>query len=154
LVLVNVPAPEEIIAEAVSLVRPAGVVAFHEAVWPVHTYDPQLAAWDRLYEILQAYATSNGIDLFVGRRLPRLLREHGVVDVRTNVLVHVYPWGHGRRMLAWDFVENLTERLLAEDLVAANELADLKAALKLHLEDPDTFVISCLYVQAWGQKPS
>jgi len=33
LVLVNVPQPEEIVAEAVALVRPGGVVAFHEADW-------------------------------------------------------------------------------------------------------------------------
>jgi hypothetical protein len=31
-------------------------------------------------------------------------------------------------------------------------LSKLKAALKRHLEDPDTFVISCLYIQAWGRK--
>lgn len=150
LVLVNVPAPEEILAEAVALLRPGGVVASHEAVWPVHTVDPPLAAWDRLYDILRAYAKSNDMDFFVGRRLPRLLREHGVLDVKARTISHSYPIGHGRRMLGLQFVENLSDRMLAEDLISEGELAELRAELKQHLEDPDTFVISCLFVQAWG----
>jgi SAM-dependent methyltransferase len=52
LVLVNVPAPHEILAEAVALARPGGLIAWHEAAWPVHTLDPPLEAWDRLYAVL------------------------------------------------------------------------------------------------------
>jgi ubiquinone/menaquinone biosynthesis C-methylase UbiE len=152
LVLVNVPRPEELVAEAVAIAKPGGVVAYHEAAWPVHTYDPPLEEWDRLYEIVQAYAHLNGIDLFIGRRVARLLREHGLNDVRANAITHLYPIHHGRRMLALDFVENLGGRFVEQDLVGPDELTALKAALKRHLEDPDTFVISCLYMQAWGLK--
>ncbi|MBV8162022.1 MAG: methyltransferase domain-containing protein [Acidimicrobiia bacterium] len=153
LVLVNVPQPEELVAEAVAMAKPGGVVAYHEAVWPVHTYDPPLEAWDRLYDIVQSYADLNGIDLFIGRRVARLLREHGLADVKANAISHLYPIDHGRRMLALDFVENLSGRFLEQNLVGADELGELKAALKSHLEDPETFVISCLFVQAWGRKP-
>jgi ubiquinone/menaquinone biosynthesis C-methylase UbiE len=150
LVLVNVPAPQEILAEAAALARPGGLIAFHEAAWPVHTLDPPLPAWNRLYELLQAYANANDIDLYVGRRLPRLLREHGVPDVQARPVIHSYPLDHGRRMLGLQFVENLSERILSEELVTKDELDELTAQLKTHLEDPDTFVISCLFVQSWG----
>ena len=154
LVLVNVPQPEQLVAEAVSMAKAGGVVAYHEAVWPVHTYDPPLEAWDRLYDIVQAYAEVNGIDLFIGRRVARMLREHGIVDVQSNAITHLYPIDHGRRMLALDFVENLSDRFVEQKLATSDELVELKAALKRHLEDPDTFVISCLYIQAWGRKPA
>jgi SAM-dependent methyltransferase len=154
LVLVNVPNPEELVAEVVAIAKPGGVVAFHEAVWPVHTCDPPLSEWDRLYEIFRAYADLNGIDLFIGKRVSRLLREHGVEGVQGDAISHVYPLEHGRRLLAYDFAENLGPRLLEQDLVDVDELSRLKAALRRHLEDPDTFVISCLFVQAWGTKPS
>ena len=153
LVLVNVPQPEEIVAEAVALVRPGGVVAFHEADWGAHVCDPPLPAWTRSLELLEAYSRSNGIDLFVGRRLPRLLREAGLRDVRVTPLIHVYPPGHGRRTIMFDFVENLSERLLAQKLIAERELDDLKSALKGHLEDPNTLVVSHLFFQAWGRTP-
>lgn len=57
-------------------------------------------------------------------------------------------------MLALDFVENLSDRFVEQDLASSDELLELKAVLKRHLEDPDTFVISCLYIQAWGRKPT
>ena len=153
LVLVNVPQPEELVAEAVALAKPGGVVAYHEAVWPVHTCDPPLDASDRLYDIVQAYADLNGIDLFIGRRVARLLRGQGITDIEANTITHLYPTGHSRRTLALDFVENLSDRFVEQNLVDADELTQLKQSLRQHLEDPDTFVISCLFVQAWGRKP-
>jgi SAM-dependent methyltransferase len=153
LVLVNVPEPEEIVAEATGLVRPGGVVAFHEADWIAHVCDPPLAEWDQTIDILRRYAERNGIDLFIGRRLPRMLREAGLMDVDSRPLIHVYGPGHSRRMILADFVGNLSERLIAEALVTRDELAALQAALRRHLDDPGTSVVSHFFVQAWGRKP-
>jgi SAM-dependent methyltransferase len=154
LVLVNVPQPEQIVAEAAALVRPGGRVAFHEADYVSHVCDPPLDAWTRLVELLATYSEANGIDPFVGRKLPRLLREAGLVEVRVNPIVHVYPPGHGRRNILLDFAENLSERILAQELVGAGELTEMKGALRRHLAKPDTLVVSHLFLQAWGCKLS
>jgi SAM-dependent methyltransferase len=153
LVLVNVPEPERVVAEAVRLVRPGGTVAFHEADWVARVCDPPLAAWTRLIDLLTLYAEMNGMDLFVGRRLPRLLRDAGLVDVGLRPIVHVYEAGHDRRSLLSDFVDNVREQLLARRLIASDELDDLQAALRRHLEDPSTLVVSSLFIQAWARKP-
>ncbi len=152
LVLVNVPQPEQIVAEAAALVRPGGWVAFHEADYVAHICDPPLEAWIKLVELLETYSERNGIDPFIGRKLPRLLREAGLVEVHVNPIVHVYPPGHGRRSILLDFAENLSERVVAEKLIAERELTDLKIALKRHLDNPDTLVVSHLFFQAWGCK--
>jgi ubiquinone/menaquinone biosynthesis C-methylase UbiE len=154
LVLVNVPQPEEIVAEAVALVRPGGVVAFHDADWAAaHVSDPPLPAWGRFVELLTAYARANGIDPQVGRKLPRFLRRAGLTDVQVNCLVHVYPPGHSRRPIHLEFLENLSERLVAQKLIGERELGDLKAAMKRHIDDPETLVMSNLFFQVWGRKP-
>jgi SAM-dependent methyltransferase len=152
LVLVNVPRPEEIVAEAVRLVRPGGAVAFHEADALTDVCDPPLEAWTRLRDLLTRYATLNRIDRFVGRRLPRLLREAGLVEIQARPIIHVDEPGHPRRSLLPDFVDNLRERLLAYGLTTRDELDQLQAAVRRHLEDPDTLVISHLFIQAWGRK--
>ena len=152
LVLVNVPQPEEIIAEAVALVKAGGIVAFHEADYVAHVCDPPLAAWDRAIEVLNTYSCSAGIDLFIGRKLPRLLRDAGVSEVEVRPLVHVYPPGHGRRTILLDFVENLSGRLVETGSVDPDELEALKRSLHKHLNDPDTVVVSHLFIQAWGHK--
>jgi len=153
LVLVNVPEPQKIIEEAVALVKPGGWVAFHEADWIGHLCDPPSDAWNKLTELFLTYSLENGIDPFIGRKLPRMLRNAGVEDVRVNPIVHVYPPGHGRRSLFSDFAENLSDRILAMKLVSERELTDLKTALRRHLDDPQTLVVSALFFQAWGHKP-
>jgi SAM-dependent methyltransferase len=152
LVLVNVPQPEEIVAEAVALVKAGGIVAFHEADYVAHVCDPPLAAWDRALQVLNTYSCSAGIDLFIGRKLPRLLRDAGVGEIEVRPLVHVYPPGHGRRTILLDFVENLSGRLVETGSVVPDELEALKRSLRQHLDDPNTVVVSHLFLQAWGHK--
>lgn len=153
LVLVNIPQPEQVVAEAAALVRPGGYVAFHEADYVSHVCDPPLEAWTALVDLLRTYSEKNGIDPLIGRKLPRLLRSAGLEDVSVNPIIHVYPPGHARRTILLDFAENLTERMVAEGLVGDRELSEMKAALSGHLENPDTLVVSHLFFQAWGRKP-
>ena len=153
LVLVNVPQPEEIVDEAVALVRSGGTVAFHEFDWVASLCDPPCDEWSRALELLEAYSRANGIDLYVGRKLPRLLREAGLVDVQVNPIVHVYPPGHGRRSLLLDFTENLSDRLIAGGFVTHDELESLKQAIAARIADPETLVVFGLYFQAWGRRP-
>lgn len=154
LVLVNVPEPEQIVAEAVRLTRPGGTVACHEADALTRICDPPLYAWTRLMDLLRQYAESNGIDLFVGRRLPKLLRDAGLIDIQSRPIVHIDPPGHPRRSILPNFVENLKERLIAHRLIQRDELEHLQSVVRRHLDDPETLVLSDLFVQAWGRKPA
>jgi SAM-dependent methyltransferase len=153
LVLVNVPRPEEIVREAVRLLRPGGMVAFHEADWVAHVTDPPLAAWTRLVKAIEAYAADQGVDLFVGRRLPRLLRAAGLRDVRARAIVGVHEPGSDRRSILADFADNLAERLVDHGVIGSDELREQLTALRRHLDDPDSLVLSHLFVQAWGRRP-
>jgi SAM-dependent methyltransferase len=153
LVLVNVPRPEEIVAEMVRLVRPGGFVALHEPDATTQRCDPPHPAFARLVELLGAYGERNGIDRSIVLRVPRMLRAHGLVDVGVTPIVHVYPAGHGRRMLLLDFVANARARILEAGLIDADELDALTAALRSHLEDPGTLVVSSLFLQTTARKP-
>jgi hypothetical protein len=102
---------------------------------------------------LDGYATANGIDLYVGRRLPRMLAEAGLSDVHVNPLIHAYGPGHSRRPIFLQFVSNLRERIVAAGLISEAEFAECATALDRHLDDPATLVLSHVFVQAWGRKP-
>ena len=154
LVLVNVPNPEEIVAEMITLVRSGGVVALHEADWVAHVCDPSHPAWDQLKESLVTYSRSRGVDHFIGRRVAQILQAAGLEEVQVNPLVYVYPPGHGGRLILMQFVENLRARLLAEGFINEAELEHLTDALGQHLEDPRTLVVSHLFFQIWGRNPA
>lgn len=153
LVLVNVPKPEQIVAEMVRLVRPGGVVALYEPDSKTHRCDPPHPAQTRLMQVLNTYAEMNGIDRAIGPRVPRLLREAGLVDVRVNPLIHAFPPGHPRRTLFLEFIVNTRDRILAQNLMGEVELDELLATLTRHFEDPGTLVLSPVFIQAWGRVP-
>jgi ubiquinone/menaquinone biosynthesis C-methylase UbiE len=152
LVLVNIPQPEQVIAEAVALAKPGGWVAFHEADSVCHLCDPPLAAWTTLADLYVTYSQQNGIDPYIGRRVPRLLRDAGIADVAVNPIVHVCPPGHDGRDLLLNFAENLSDRLVDTGFVGDAELSELKAALGQHLAAAETVVVSPLFFQCWGRK--
>ena len=154
LVLVNVPRPHEIVAEAFRLARPGGAVAFHEADAVSRLCDPPLQAWTQLFDTIKAYSRRNGIDVHVARALLRLLRDAGLIDIGVRPLVYVDPPGHLRRRILEVFVDNLADRLVADGLITPEKLEILGAALARHLDEPATIVISDLFIQAWGRKPN
>ena len=68
-------------------------------------------------------------------------------------MIHVYPHGHNRRAIFWDFLENVRDRILEQRLITESEFCELTAELKEHLDRPDTLVVFHLFFQVWGRKP-
>ena len=153
LVLVNVPKPERIVRELVSLVRPGGWVASFEANFVSHICDPSLPEWTHLLGAYTAYSAAQGIDLFVGRRTHRLFRDAGVADIRVDAVVRVYPPGHERRPILRDFINNVREKLIDGGFITRSQLERDMIALERHLSDPLTLVTSHLFFRLWGRVP-
>ena len=153
LVLVNVPEPERMVREMVSLVRPGGWLASFEADYLPHTCDPPLPAWTRLLDAYKSYAAAEGIDLFVGRRTHRLFRDAGVVDIRVDPVVHVYPAGHDRRTILRDFMNNVRDKLVSRKFVTAAEFESDISALEDHLARPEVLVTSHMFYLLSGRVP-
>lgn len=153
LVLVNVPEPHRIVREMVALVRPGGWVASFEADFVAHFCDPPLPAWERLLDAYTAYSTAQGIDLFIGRRTHRLFREAGLTDIHVDAAYHVYPLGHDRRPMLYEFVNNVHEQMIDQGFVAQHDLEADMATLTEHLANPDVLVTSHTFFRVSGRKP-
>jgi len=153
LVLVNVPNPENIVREMVSLVRPGGWIASFEADYVAHMCDPPLTAWGRLLDAYTRYSIAQDIDLFVGRRVHRMLREAGVEDLRTDTVLHVYPPGHDRRPILYDFINNVRDQLIDGEYIERGVLENDMAALAEHLANPAVLVTSHVFFRTIGRLP-
>jgi SAM-dependent methyltransferase len=80
-VLVNLPDPAAVLDEMVRLVKPGGHVLVQEPDPGGRICYPPSLAWTRLAEVYQTVFQRDGADLFIGRRVPTLLRQAGLVDV-------------------------------------------------------------------------
>ena len=153
LVLVNVPEPERIVREMVSLVRPGGWVASFEADLLSLICDPPNPEWTRLLDAYKAYSAAQGIDLCVGRRTHRLFRAAGVVDIHVDAIVRVYPAGDHGRLILWDFINNVRGKLIDEGFIGRSDLERDVTALERHLSNPEVLVTSHLFFRLSGRVP-
>jgi hypothetical protein len=92
--------------------------------------------------------------MFIGRRLPELLRSAGLMEVQCKVHVDTVEHDAERRMHLLALIDALHDTVLALGLMTNDELVGHRKALMRHLEDPNTMVIDQLLVQAWGRKPN
>jgi len=153
LVLINVPNPEEVLREMTALVRSGGVVAVQDLDWISWTCEPSHPAWDRLISILTAVRRARGLDIFIGRHVPGMLRRFGFVDVRMKAFAPIWRPGDLHHDLPIVFAGIHKQEIIEGRFCTEDELGDLTHALSHHLSHPDTFVVYSLLLQTWGIKP-
>ncbi|MGE3660128.1 MAG: methyltransferase domain-containing protein [Pseudonocardia sp.] len=151
LVLVNVPDPAAVVAEMARLTRPGGTVAVQDVDWISWTCVPGHPDWDLL---LDATAGAWSGDVRIGRRLPQLLRDAGLVDVGVAAQTRVFRPGEAYHGLLLRFVELHRDRILARGGLDPARLDAAVARLTYHLADPATYTLYATFFQAWGRRPS
>ena len=154
LVLVHVPQRAEALQAMVSALKPGGWLLLEEAdpalqplVCPDEAGEPERLA-NRLKNGFRELMAARGVDLAYGRRLPRLLRAAGLVDVEADAY---FPLTSP----AGDVLEIATTQQIRERLVAAGIATD--AAIDEHLANVRSGRLDLAtspMVSAWGRKPA
>jgi len=152
LVLVNVPDPMGVVAEMTKIVRPGGWVALQEVDWISWVCEPSHPAWTKLLDINAEIWRKRGMDVFVGRRLPGLLKKAGLKDIQSKVHTPVYQYPHPYAHLLLTFSKINRSEMIEKGYVSEAEYIDLTESLEAHIADPGTFITWSLFCQAWGRK--
>src|SRR5262249_10950971 len=124
---------EELLREALALVRPGGVLAFQEPDTDTLNCFPPHPAWERLKKALQDAFTSVGGDIRLAKRLFRLMRRAGLEDVRYRpFLVGVMASDPMADYLPAS-IESIRGTLLGRGLISEAELDAALVACRAHL---------------------
>jgi len=87
LVLLHIPERDQALRRMVSALRPGGVLLIEDFDIDLQTmlcpdaYGPDQLLANRIKDAFRTLLFGRGVDPTFGRRLPRILREHGLVDV-------------------------------------------------------------------------
>ncbi len=152
LLLVNVPRPDEVLREMVRVVRSGGWVASQE-VDALLLCEPSHPAWERLGAIFEATYDQEGADVHIGRRLPELYRDAGLVDVGVAIHTAHHVGGDTRHTILPDLVRPMRAKILTRQIACEGELDALDAAVRAHLDTPGTMTVPHLLFSVWGRKP-
>lgn len=153
LLLVNVPDPAAVVRHMESLVRPGGHVALQDIDWINRICDPPHPAWDRVIEIVGDLWRQDGMDPNIGRRLPAMLADVGLVDIDVSATTRAFRRGHPTQTLMVDRAEKCREALVKRSLISDRELDECLSELRTHLDRVGTVVFHGTLVQAWARVP-
>ena len=145
--------PERLLREAIRLARPGGVVALQEPDTDTYNCYPPHPAWDKMKAAVIEIFERTGGDVYLAKRLYRLVRQHGLQDVQYRPVFHGVRSTDPAADLLPSTVESLRGPILKFGLLSEAEIATLLAECRAHLRNPDT--VSTLYAvaQVWGRKP-
>jgi SAM-dependent methyltransferase len=153
LVLVHVPDRERALRSMIKSLRPGGRILIEDAdpaLQPLACPDehgPEQRLANRLRQGFRRLLADRGADLSYGRRLPRLLRESGLSQVRAEV--H-FPFASP----ACDALESATVRQIRGRLTAAGLATDEDIDRHLaNVEGGGMDLATAPMISAWGQKP-
>jgi SAM-dependent methyltransferase len=152
--LINLPDPAKVVAEMVRLARPGGAVAVAEPDTEHALCYPPNAAFDQICAIFVVAFSRNGADPAIGRRVPELFRQAGLADVQAESRTQMYAPGNSRRTVRLDLVNAMRAQIVEMGLASNQELDELDATARPHLQDPRTVVMSGLLFLVWGCKPA
>lgn len=153
LVLINVPTPRAVVAEMIRVVRPGGWIAVENVDMTGWSCEPSHPAWTTLFDALIAAWQAAELDPFIGRRMPALLRDAGLIDISVDAHARIWRCDDRYQRLLLTFIGIFHDRIISGGLLGADQLDRLTAELHEHLRRSDTFVIYSLFFQAWGRKP-
>jgi SAM-dependent methyltransferase len=153
LVLVHVPDRDAALRSMVQVLRPGGWLFLEDAdpalqplVCP-DEYGPAQRLANKLRAGFRALLAERGADLGYGRRLPRLLREAGLVDVGADAYFPITS-------AACDLLEAATVNQVRAGLIAAGHATGEE--IDRHLAEVATGrldLFTAPMISAWGRRP-
>lgn len=144
--------PEELFGEALTLVRPGGILAAQEPDTETLNCYPPHPAWERLRRVMQEAFVAAGGDTRLAQRLYRLFRGLGLESVTYRPFLVGVTSGEAMTDFLPATVESVRGTLLGKGLIGEAELDEALEACRGHLAHPDTVFTSYLTAQVWGRK--
>jgi len=151
LLLEHLPQRDAVVHRLVRALAPGGWLLLEDFDWPTAAIvDPPAPVLARVAHACRTALESHGYDAEYGRRLPRVLRSAGLIDVHTRS-ASAQVWADpDRGVPQWELlVAQLRPALLAPHLLTAADLAAFAALC----HDGDSVFFAPLMVSCAGRKP-
>jgi SAM-dependent methyltransferase len=148
--LSHVSEPEGVVAHLRELVRAGGSVAVEDIDFAGSFCYPRDPAYDRFVELYTETVHRGGGDANLGQRLPALMLEAGLRDVRWNVFQPVHVRG-AHKLMSWETMQKIRPAVLQHGLATRAEVDEILAQMRSFAEDPTTLVSMPRMVQVWGR---
>ena len=144
---------EELLAEAIRLARPGGIVAFQEPdIGTLKCYPPN-GDWDRLVAVSEQVFKLAGGNVRLAQTLYPLACSAGLENVHYRPFLVGFRSGDAMTDYLPATVESLRSAIAKHGLMAERELDAALAGCREHLARADTVFNYVTVAQVWGSRP-
>ena len=141
--------PEAAIEKIKNVLRPGGSLAVEDVDFHGHFCHPDSHAFERYVELYARTGIQNGVDPYIGPRLPELLEGGGFKEVKLNVVLPTFKDGEGKTM-ALLTLSAIQEAVVAKGLADRVEVQNLLTELAQFTNDARSIMSLARIFQVWG----
>lgn len=149
--LTHLDDPAAALARMVRALRPGGVVALEDIDFTGHFCDPECDAFREYVRLYTEVVKAKGGDPNIGPRLPNMLRQAGLGDVRMRVSQPADIQGE-TKLINPITMQCISEAVIAAGLALEEEVSCTVDALFDAARDDRTVLSTPRIVQAWARK--
>lgn len=150
--LTHLADPRLVLRKMWDALRPGGMLAVVDIDCQAFCCYPEAAAFSRFVELYIETVRRRGGDPNIGPRLPSLISELQLHDVRSNVVQPLTLNGEAKLIPALT-MEAITEAVLTDGLATKAEIDALVDELRRYASNPSTLTGLPRCFEAWGRKP-
>ena len=145
-----VPDPEKFIVQLLRALRPGGIIAIEDYVYPALKFYPTGGPFDGMCDAVRAYWRAGGGDPDIASRIPSFFRKYGVnlTDYTPNVLAGgptsgIVEWAHR-------FFSTHVDAMADRGVITREQGKAMFADWLAHRENPDAMFFSPTVVDVAG----
>lgn len=146
-VLSHQPDPLRVLGAMLAVCKPGGIVAVEDVDFPGHTWHPESVAMERYVDLYQRLVRSRGGDPCLGRKLPALCAQAGLVDVQAQPTMTLDQTA----AVAPLTLAHIGAAAIGAHLIGPDELSQLICELEDYAGRPGTSVSLAPTFQVWGR---
>jgi SAM-dependent methyltransferase len=151
LVLIHLPERRAVLARLVAALKPGGWLVIEDYDCSSLAADPDVDVRPdppKSIIAMKSVLTAKGCDLLYGRRLPWLLRAHGLLEVEAESRGLLCTGASLFGSMSQANIEQLREDILATGVTPATFDAD-----HARMDDPAELLVAPVMWSAWGRRP-
>lgn len=150
--LSHLPDPAATIDHCIAMLRPGGVLAIEDVWFPGHYCWPAHEAFDTFVDWYRQAARRRGADADIGIKLPAMVEEAGLVDVRHHMQTQAFREGRAKG-LTMVTLERIRTAVLGAGITDAKTFDDVANSLRSITNDTTTMVSMAPVMQVTGRLP-
>ncbi len=148
--LSHVDRADDLVAHLAGLLSTGGTFVVEDIDFSGCYCYPRHDAYDRYLDLYVEAVRAGGGDANIGGRLPALLVEAGMRNVRWHVFQPVHMQGPHKQIMA-ETMEKIGPAVLRHGLATSAEIEEILDSMRDFAADPRTLVAMPRMGQAWGQ---